>query len=76
MFIYDLELPRNFVPRNNDGEIAEFRLCPATEVMEITAETRDFKFNCAVANINFFMRHGLLAPDHSDYVDIARGLHR
>ena len=76
MFIYDLELPRDFVPRNTDGEIAGFSLLPATEVMEITAETQGFKFNCAVANIEFFMRHGLLTPDDPDYVDIARGLHR
>jgi len=76
MFVYDLELPRDFVPRNTDGEMAGFSLLPAVEVMAITAETRDFKFNCAVANIDFFMRHGLLTPDDPDYVDIARGLHR
>lgn len=76
MFVYDLELPRDFEPRNTDGETAEFRLLPASEVMEITAETTDFKFNCAVANIDFFIRHGLLTPDDPDYVEITRGLHR
>lgn len=76
MFIYDLELPRDFEPRNTDGETAEFRLLPASEVMEITAETTEFKFNCAVANIDFFIRHGLLTPDDPDYVDITRGLHQ
>lgn len=76
MFVFDLELPRDFVPRNDDGEMAEFRLLPVAEVMEITAETTEFKFNCAVANIDFFIRHGLLAPDHPDYVDILRGMHR
>jgi hypothetical protein len=44
--------------------------------MAIMAETLDFKYNCAVANIDFFLRHGLLTPENSDYVDIARGLHR
>ncbi|MBT5047613.1 MAG: DUF4743 domain-containing protein [Rhodospirillaceae bacterium] len=76
MFVYDLELPRDFEPRNTDGETAEFRLLPASEVMEITAQTTDFKFNCAVANIDFFIRHGLLTPDDPDYVEITRGLHR
>ncbi len=76
MFIYDLELPRDFVPRNTDGEMEEFRLLPAREVMEITAETTNFKFNCAVANIDFFVRHGLLTPDDPDYLDIVRGMHR
>jgi 8-oxo-dGTP pyrophosphatase MutT (NUDIX family) len=76
MFVYDLELPRDFVPRNTDGEMSGFSLLPAKEVMAITAETLDFKYNCAVANIDFFLRHGLLTPEDSDYVDIARGLHR
>ena len=76
MFVYDLELPRDFVPRNTDGEMEEFRLLPAREVMAITAETTDFKFNCAVANIDFFVRHGLLTPDDPDYLDIVRGMHR
>jgi hypothetical protein len=76
MFVYDLELPRDFVPRNTDGEMSEFSLLPAEEVMDLTADTRDFKYNCAVANIDFFLRHGLLTPEDPDYVDIARGLHR
>jgi len=76
MFCYDLELPEDFTPRNTDGEIAEFMLLPAAEVMRITAQTRRFKFNCNLVNIDFFIRHGLLAPDHPDYVDILRGLHR
>ena len=76
MFIYDLELPRCFIPRNIDGETAEFHLLPVHEVMEITAQTTDFKFNCAVANIDFFIRYGLFAPEEPDYVDIVRGMHR
>jgi hypothetical protein len=76
MFTYDLELPADFVPHNTDGEIAEFMLLPAREVMEITEHTSDFKLNCALVNMDFFIRHGLLAPDHPDYVAIVRGLHR
>ena len=62
--------------KGSGPRMAAFQLLPAADVMEITAETRDFKFNCAVANIDFFLRHGLLTPDNPDYVDIARGLHR
>jgi isopentenyldiphosphate isomerase len=76
MFIYDLELPADFVPRNMDGEAAEFRLLPVEQVLQITADTADFKFNCSVVNIDFFIRHGVLTPDDADYVDILRGMHR
>ena len=31
-FVFDLELPLTFQPSNNDGEVEEFTLIPATEV--------------------------------------------
>lgn len=76
LFNYDLELPPDFTPRNTDGEVEEFMLLPAAEVMRITEHTREFKFNCALVNIDFFIRHGLLAPEHPDYLAIQAGLRR
>ncbi len=76
MFVFDMELPSDFVPSNTDGELSEFRLLPAREVMAITADTADFKFNCAAVNIDFFIRHGILGPEDPDYIEIQRGLHR
>lgn len=76
MFTFDLELPEGFAPRNTDGEIEEFVLMPAEEVMRITSETRAFKFNCALVNIDFFVRHGLIPPEHPDYLAIVQGLRR
>lgn len=76
LFAYDLELPADFTPRNTDGEIAEFFLLPVEDVLETVATTTDFKFNCNLVIIDFAVRHGLIAPDHSDYVAIVRGLHR
>ena len=76
MFVFDLELPPDFNPVNNDGEVAEFKLLPAQEVMSITSDTTAFKFNCAAVNIDFFIRHGILHPEHPDYIEIQRGLHR
>ena len=76
LFNYDLELPADFTPRNADGEIDEFYLWPAQRVMEVVAETTEFKFNCNLVNIDFFVRHGLIAPDRPDYVDIVQGLRR
>ena len=31
-FVFDLELPSEFTPKNNDGEVDEFALVPADEV--------------------------------------------
>jgi 8-oxo-dGTP pyrophosphatase MutT (NUDIX family) len=74
LFLYDLELPADFVPANADGEIAEFRLMELDEVTAILAETEAFKFNVAPVVIDFLIRHGHLAPDQSGYADLALGL--
>ena len=74
IFAYDLELPADFVPANRDGEVEDFELWPAARAMRVVAESRDFKFNCALVLIDFFVRHGLIGPDHPDYVAICAGL--
>lgn len=76
MFCWDLELPADFTPVNADGEIAEFRLLPAAEVMEIVDTTFDFKFNCNLVIVDFCIRHGILPPEHPDYETILKGLRR
>ena len=74
IFVYDLELPSDFVPRNNDGEIADFRLLPLSEVERLLAETTDFKFNVGLVIIDFLIRQSYLTPDRADYCDLALGL--
>jgi len=76
MFVYDLELPADFKPVNNDGEIASFRLMELDEVAEILSAGEDFKFNVALVLIDFLLRHGHIAPDHPDYSELALGLWR
>jgi hypothetical protein len=44
--------------------------------MDRVATTRDFKFNCNLVLIDFFVRHGLIGPDDPDYEAICRGLRR
>jgi len=76
LFVYDLELPPDFTPRCNDGEIVEFRLMPTAEVVERVRETEDFKFNVNLVILDFALRHGLLTPDDPEYLDVATGLYR
>jgi len=73
-FCFDLELPEDFVPSNTDGEIDEFLLWPIDYVAEVVRDTSEFKPNCSLVIIHFLMRHGILPPDHPDYVAIAQGL--
>ena len=75
LFNYDLELPADFVPHNTDGEVEEFYLWSMDQVMDTVRESEDFKFNCGVVVIDFLVRRGFIGPDHSDYLEIQRGLH-
>jgi 8-oxo-dGTP pyrophosphatase MutT (NUDIX family) len=76
LFVYDLEMPRDFVPQNRDGEIVRFELVPAGAVLERVRATDDFKFNVNLVILDFCLRHGLLRPDDPEYLDVATGLHR
>ena len=75
LFNYDLELPADFTPRNTDGEIEEFHLWTMDKVMDTVENSDAFKFNCGVIVVDFLIRRGFIGPDHSDYVEIQRGLH-
>lgn len=74
MFLYDLELPAEIVPRNTDGEVEQFFLWPLAQAAESVRTTDDWKFNCNLVVIDFLVRHGFLTPAHPDYLPILHGL--
>jgi 8-oxo-dGTP pyrophosphatase MutT (NUDIX family) len=76
LFVYDLELPPDFAPKNTDGEIAEFALMSAADVVEQVRTTDDFKFNVNLVILDFARRYGLLSPDDPEYLDVVTGLYR
>ena len=76
LFVYDLDVPSDFTPKNSDGEIVHFDLMPAPAVIERIRATDDFKFNVNLVILDFAVRHGLLGPDDPEYLDVASGLHR
>lgn len=76
LFVFDLAVPPDFIPRNRDGEVENFTLLPIAEVMRRVAETRTFKFDSALVLVDFFIRRGLIPPDSPQYPDICHGLRR
>ena len=76
LFVYDLETPADFVPKNQDGEIVQFELIPASAVLDRVRTSDDFKFNVNLVILDFALRHGMLRPDDPEYLDVATGLHR
>jgi 8-oxo-dGTP pyrophosphatase MutT (NUDIX family) len=76
LFVYDLEVPADFTPENQDGEFAGFSLMPAAAVLDRIRRTSDFKFNVNLVILDFAIRRGLLGPDDPEYLEVATGLHR
>jgi 8-oxo-dGTP pyrophosphatase MutT (NUDIX family) len=74
LFIYDLELPADFEPRNVDGEVETFELWPADRVAASIRDTDDWKFNVNLVLIDFLIRHGLIGPDNPEYLSLCHGL--
>ena len=74
LYNFDLRLDPDFQPVNTDNEVHAFHLWPIDKVAEIVRDTDDFKFNCSLVVIDFLIRHGMITPDHPEYVDCVKGL--
>lgn len=79
MFLYDLWLPEEFLPVNQDGEVAEFRLMPLTKIIEElknpdTAEP--YKYNSALVMIDCAIRYGIVNNENEpEFLEICQFLH-
>ena len=74
--VYDLELPADMIPKPNDLEVEKFYLWTVEEVQEALGKG-EFKPNCALLMLDFFIRHGILTRENEkDYAEIKRRLHR
>ncbi|KAK7715776.1 hypothetical protein SLS57_006781 [Botryosphaeria dothidea] len=75
-YVYDLELPADVVPKPNDDEVESFALL-STEEVQTALKAGEFKPNCALVVLDFFIRHGILTPENEpDYLEIVSRLHR
>ncbi|KAK5118166.1 hypothetical protein LTR85_008146 [Meristemomyces frigidus] len=74
-YVYDLELPEEVVPKPSDGEVAGFELMGVEGVKE-ALRNGEFKPNCALVLLDFFVRHGILTAGEEGFVEIVTRLHR
>ncbi|XP_030377592.1 uncharacterized protein YJR142W [Scaptodrosophila lebanonensis] len=74
-YVFDLELPVDFVPHNADGEVQAFELLPANECVE-RVFTPDFKTTSAPVVIDFLIRHGYITAENElNFTQIVELLH-
>ena len=75
-FVFDLELPPEFSPRNTDGEVDSFELWNIEDVARCVETTDEFKFNCSLVVIHFLLREGVISPEHPEYIALCENLGR
>ena len=78
LFVYDLELDADTIPKPQDDEVEYFTLMSPEEVKEAMLR-QEFKPNSSLVMMDFFIRHGLLVEDFGiggAYADIAVRLRR
>lgn len=75
-YLYDLELPPSVKPSTNDGEATDFRLLPLPSVID-SLWTGEWKPNCALAVVDFLVRHGKVDPEgDARYLDVCTRMRR
>ncbi|KAK0964222.1 hypothetical protein LTR91_018607 [Friedmanniomyces endolithicus] len=74
-YVYDLELPESVVPKPSDDEVEGFELMGVEEVKEALRQG-EFKPNCALVLLDFFVRHGILTAKDEGYIEMVARLHR
>lgn len=76
LFTYDLYLPESFKPQAVDGEVHEFFRCDMHDLLDrmLLDYPDPIKPNCCVVMIDCLLRHGMISPDTSGYLDLVRTL--
>ncbi|MCJ1409252.1 hypothetical protein MMC19_003331 [Ptychographa xylographoides] len=75
-YVYDLELPNTVTPKPSDNEVQEFYLWCIEDVQD-ALRNGEFKPNCALVLLDFFVRHGILTAESEEhYVEMVSRLHR
>lgn len=76
IYCYDLELPSDVIPKPGDDEVETFQLMDVEEVKGAMLN-EDFKDNCNLVMLDFFIRHGIVTEENErDFVEIVQRMHR
>ncbi len=75
LFIYELEVEKDFIPKCRDREVQNFKLMHWSLILDLLRNTNDFKINCGLVLVDFCIRHGLINYENEkDYEFISSSL--
>ena len=56
--MFDLQLPQNFQPLNNDGEVESWQLVPVDKILNIVCQPQLFKITSSPVVLDWLIRRG------------------
>ena len=71
LFVHDLWLAEDFVPANQDGEVAALRCLPIEDVLDAILEG-EFTLDAGAVMIDGLIRQGIPSPEDPQYLDLVR----
>ena len=75
-YVYEMELAADVIPKPGDNEVEAFYLLTVEEVRKALSEGQ-FKPNCALVMIDFFVRHGFINFENEKNLnDLVTRMHR
>lgn len=76
VYVYDIELPVDVLPRPHDEEVSSFQSM-GVEELKSRMLSGEFKPDSAAVLVDFLITHGFIsADDEADFVEITMRLHR
>jgi 8-oxo-dGTP pyrophosphatase MutT (NUDIX family) len=75
-YVFDLELPADFVPRPVDSEVSEFELHPVDKIFDMVTNSNQFKPDCNLVILDFLIRHEHIRPEDPLFERTVLGVRR
>jgi len=74
-FVFDLKLPLDFKPENKDGEVDDFILVSASQLLDLI-QTEEYKTTSVPIALDWLIRHGLLTVEmEPDMAELLAEIH-
>lgn len=76
VYVYDIELPQDLIPKPHDDEVGSFTLM-TIEDLKAALLSEEFKPDSAAVLVDFLITHAIITPENEpDFVEISMRLHR
>ena len=75
IFVHDINLPENFAPQNQDGEVSRFECVPMMDMLQrLEMMPHAFTVDAVLVALDCLIRHGYFNAEREDYLEIIHAM--